>query len=229
MSDRKRNILETCVKIGYFGEANPELKTEVPYSVELFLANQNNIDRLNQAGITLVSAKGAGISGTRSKVARAEDIEADLRMVAKTGRLIEEKDPTFKNTFVLPRGRLNYDEIIQYTEAFLRDAPANQERFDKYALKDTFFTALTAKLAGFREVAHDQADGKRTGVGANAEQEAALKAALDTRKELDRAMKNHFRNDPEKLAEWQTASHIRKPDETPTDETPPEQGITDNG
>lgn len=59
MSDRMRNILETCVKIDYFGEANPQLKTEVPYSVELFLANQNNIDRLNQAGITLVAAKGA--------------------------------------------------------------------------------------------------------------------------------------------------------------------------
>lgn len=96
MSDRMRNILETCVKIDYFGEANPQLKTEVPYSVELFLANQNNIDRLNQAGITLVAAKGAGLIGTRNKEARIFDIIGDVRMVAKNSRLIETKAPTFQ-------------------------------------------------------------------------------------------------------------------------------------
>lgn len=221
MSDRKRRILEACEQIDYFGKANPQLKTEVSYSVELFLANQNNINRMNQAGITRVSAKGAGISGTRSKAARAFDMELDLRSIAKTARVLEEKDPTFQNTFVLPRGRLNYEEIEHHTEAFLRDAPANQEGFGKYALTEAFFTALTAKLAGFREAAQDQADGKRTGVGANAEQEDAIKAALATRKELDRTMKNHFRNNPEKLAEWKTASHIRRADDADKGETPP--------
>lgn len=223
MSDRKRNILEACVRIDYFGEANPELKAEVPYTVELFLENQNNIDRLNQAGITLVAAKGAGMSGTRSKEARIFDIIDDVRMVAKTARIIETKDQTFQNTFVVDSGRITYEEAISHAESFIRDAPANQTRFDKYALKKTFFDALAAKVAGYREAAHGQADGKRTGVGANAEQEAALKAALATRKELDRAVKNHFRNDPQKLAEWQTASHIRQPDEADKGEpNPPE-------
>lgn len=221
MSDRKRNILETCVRIGYFGEANPELKTEVPYTVELFLANQSNIERLNQAGITLVSAKGAGLSGTRSKEARIFDIIADVRMTAKTARIIEEKDSTFQNTFVIDSGRITYEEAINYAESFIRDAPANQARFDKYALRESFFTALQAKVAGFREAAQEQGDGKRESVGANAEQESAIKAALATRKELDRAMKNYFRNNAEKLAEWQTASHIRQPDEADKGETPP--------
>lgn len=224
MSDRKRNILETCVRIGYFGEANPELKTEVPYTVELFLANQSNIERLNQAGITLVSAKGAGLSGTRSKEARIFDIIGDVRLIAKTGRIIEEKDSTFRNTFIIESGRITYEQAIDYAESFIRDAPANQSYFDKYALKKAFFDALQAKVAGFREAAHDQGDGKRESVGATAEREAAVKAALATRKELDRAIKNHFRNNPEKLAEWQTASHIRQPDEADKDETPQDNG-----
>ena len=225
MSDRKRNILEACVRIGHFGEANPELKTEVPYTVELFTANQNNIDRLNEAGITLVSAKGAGLSGTRSKEARIFEIETDVRMVAKTARIIEAKDPAFQNTFVIGSGRITYEEAINYAESFIRDASANEARFDKYALKKAFFTDLQAKVEGFREAAHGQSDGKRTSVGATAEQEAAVKAALATRKEIDRAMKNHFRNNPEKLAEWQTASHIRQPDEADKSEPPPQ----DNG
>lgn len=221
MSDRKRNILEALMRIDFFGEANPQLKTEVPYTDELFTDNQNNINRLNQAGITLASAKGAGLSGTRSKAARADDIEADVRMVAKTARIIEGKDKTFQNTFVVESGKMTYEDTIRYADSFGIDAPANQERFDKYALTEAFFNALKTKVIEFREVSQDQADGKRTGVGANAEQEAAVKGSLETRRELDRAMKNYFRNDPQKLAEWNTASHIKRADKVDKNETPP--------
>lgn len=117
---------------------------------------------------------------------------------------------------------MTYDEIIQYAESFIADAPPHDAKFSLYALKTDFFTALAARVAGFRTASQEQADGKRTGVGANAEREAALKATLDTRKELDRAIKNHYRNNPQKLAEWLTASHIRQKQDKDDDENPPE-------
>ena len=223
MSDRKRNILDAAIRIGFYGDANPQLAAEVPYTIELFAANQNNILRLNQAGITSASAGGAGISGTRSKVARADEIETDIRLVAQTARLIEKRFPDFQNTFVLPRGSLTYDQIFQYTESIIADAPAHKEKFAQYALTDAFFTSLTGKVAGFRIASQEQADGKRTGVGATAEAEDAIKATLDTRKELDRAIKNHYRNNPQKLAEWLTASHIRRKQDNDDGENPPPQ------
>lgn len=221
MSDRKRNILEAVLRIDFFGKANPQLAAEVPYTGELFLANSSNIERLNQAGIVLASSSSVGLSGTRSKMARAEEIEADIRLVAKTARFIEKKDPNFHNTFELPPGSLTYEEIIRHADSYIADAPANKANFDKYALTTAFFTELAARVAGFRVALQEQADGKRESVGATAEQEAAIKVTLETRKELDRVMKNHFRNDPQKLAEWQTASHIRQPDEAGKGETPP--------
>lgn len=220
MSDRKRNILEAALRIEFFGDANAQLATEVPYTVELFTNNRNNIARLNQAGITSVSAGGAGLSGTRSKAARAEEIEFDIRLTAKTARIIEKKAPDFQNTFELPSGSLTYDEIIQYADSFLADSVDNKEAFGKYALTDAFFADLTAKVAGFRMALQEQSDGKRESVGATAEQEDALKATLETRKELDRTIKNHYRNNPQKLAEWQTASHIKRKDD-PNEPTPP--------
>ena len=220
MSDRKRNILEAAVGIDYFGEANPQLAEEVPYTVELFAANKANIARLNLAGITLATAIGAKVSGTRSKVARAEDIENDIRLVAQTARMIEKKFPDWQNTFVLPRGSLTYEQVIQYAESFTAGAPPHRAKFAQYALNDAFFTGISAKIAGFNSVAHEQADGKRTGVGANAEAEAAIKATLDTRRELDRLIKNHYRDNPQKLAEWLTASHIKR--RQASDDEPPE-------
>lgn len=77
MSNRKRNILATAERIGYFGEANPVLAAALPATVELFAANLINIERLRQAGVTSASAGGAGLSETRSKVARAREIAAD--------------------------------------------------------------------------------------------------------------------------------------------------------
>ncbi len=51
MSDRKRNILESAERIGYFGAANPQLAGELPLTVEWFAANADNVERLHQAGI----------------------------------------------------------------------------------------------------------------------------------------------------------------------------------
>ncbi len=225
MSDRKRNILEAAERIGYFGTANPQLATELPSTVEWFAANADNVERLHQAGITSASSGSAKTSGTRSKVARAKEIENDLRLVARTAKTVEMKNKDFKNTFTLSRGSLSYQEIIERADSFVADAPASKTYFDKYSLTTEFFTELGTDAAEFREAAHGQADAHRTAVGTTADTEAILEDTLDTRKHLDTALQNHYRDNPAKLAEWLTASHIERrqrktetplPDETPT-------------
>lgn len=96
MSDRKRNLLEAVERIGYFGTANPQLAAELPSTVEWFAANADNVERLHQAGITSASSGSAKTSGTRSKVARAKEIENDLRLVARTARTVEMKNQRFQ-------------------------------------------------------------------------------------------------------------------------------------
>ncbi|KAK0039379.1 hypothetical protein Bpfe_031212 [Biomphalaria pfeifferi] len=222
MSDKSRNILDAAERVEFFliwqtrnCEPNCLIRSNC------LTANKNNIERLNQAGIVSASAEGAGKSGTRSKVAYAEDMENDIRMVAKTAKTIKTKFPDFQNTFILPRGDLSYDDITAHTESFIADAAAHNDKFSLYALNQQFFTELGAKLTGFRTSSQNQADGKRTKVGATAEQEAALKETLVTIKELDRALKNHYRNNPQKFAEWQTASRIRRRSESDAPEPEP--------
>jgi hypothetical protein len=210
MSDRKRNILESAERIGFFGEANPQLATELPSTVQSFAANQNNITRLHQAGITSASSGSAMTSGTRSKVARAAEIVADLRRVAKSAKQIEKKHKDFKNIFTLPRSGLTYQEIIEHADSVIADAPDNKAYFDKLALTEAFFSELGTSVDEFRGAAHDQADAHRTVVGATADTESILEDTLDTREELDIALRNHYRDNPQKLAEWLTASHIER-------------------
>lgn len=210
MSDRKRNILEAAERIKFFGEANPQLATELASTVALFADNASNVARMHQAGIASASAGSERTSETRSKAARANAITADLRLVARTARIIEKKNQNFKNKFILPRAGLTYQELVDTADSFIAHAPANQADFDKYALNAQFFTDLAADADEFRQIAHGQADAHRTVVGANADTEAIIQDTLDTREELDRALRNHYRNDPQKLAEWLTASHIER-------------------
>jgi hypothetical protein len=217
MSDRKRNVLDACLRMEYFNQANPQLKTELPYTLELFAANKAAIDGLQAAGITLVSAGGAGLNETRSKAARAEEIEDDLRLIVKTARQIAQKIEGFPNTFTLPRGGLTYQQLVESAKSFIADASAQAAEFAKRGLTAGFFDELAAAVAEFEDTAHEQADAKRTTVGANADTEAILRGALDTRRELKTALENHYRRDPAKLAEWLTASHVRRR----SAETPP--------
>lgn len=221
MSDRKRNILDALTRMEYFNEANPQLKDELIYTVELFLENQSVISRLNAAGITLASAGSAGLNETRSKVARADEIEADLRLAAKTARRMEKKVEGFQNTFTLPRGGLTYQQLIDYTASFIADAAKYQAEFARRGLTEQFYTDLAADAAEFKETAHEQADAKRTTVGANADTEDILKAGLENRAELKNAIENHYRNNPQKLAEWLTASHIERRKSVGANNNPP--------
>jgi len=228
MSDRKRDIFECVERMDFFGEANPQLATELPGTVEMFADNLNNKNRLIQAGITRESSGSAGKSRTRSKVARAREIDADVRRVARTARRIEKKVPDFQNTFGVPHAAMSYMELTEKAETFVRDAPPNRNLFDKYGLTEAFFTRLQTNVAAFREITHGQQDAKRTGVGATADTEEILEDSLDTRADLKIALENHYRDNPQKLAEWLTASHIKRrgepePDASAAPDAPDEE------
>lgn len=226
MSDRKREILNSMERIDFYGEANPQLATELPGTIEMFAANKINITRLHEAGVTSDTSAAAGKSGTRSKVARARSIHSDLRRVARTAKLIEKKVENFENTFEIRGGTLSYQELIDKADGFIAKRVENKNHFTKYALTDAFFTRLQTDVNELRETTHEQQDAKRTGVGATADTEDILEDSLDVRSELKIAVENHYADNPVKLAEWLTASHIERRRAVPKPDAPDDEPIT---
>lgn len=218
MNDRKREILNASERIDFYGEANTQLATELAVTIDLFAANKTNITRLRDAGVTGDTSSAAGKSATRSKVARSRQIQSDLRRVARTAKLLEKKVAGFQNTFDMKGGGLSYQELVDKSNAFIANRVANKNDFAKYGLADAFFAELEADVTELVEATEGQADAKRTGVGTTADSEAVLEDTLEVRGELKIAIENHYKNNPQKLAEWLTASHIKRRGET---ETPP--------
>lgn len=228
MSDKKREILNSLERIDFYGEANPQLATELPGTVEMFADNKNNITRLHEAGVTSDTSSAAGKSGTRSKVARSRSIHSDLRRVARTAKVIEKKVENFENTFEMRGGTLSFQELIDKADGFIAKRVANQTHFTKYALTEAFFTRLQTDVNELRDDTHGQQDAKRTGVGATADTEDILEDSLDTRSELKIAIENHYADNPAKLAEWLTASHIERRRAAPKPDTPDEEPTPTN-
>ena len=208
MSDRKREIFNALERIDYHGDDNPQLATELPVTVELFAANKTNIADLHAAGVKSDTMTATGKSQTQSKVARARQIKSDLRRVTRTAKIIGKKNVDFVNAFEMPSGNLSYQDLIHKEKAFAAERLKNKTVFDKYGLNDAFFADLAEDVAELGNASESQADAKRGGVGATADIETILENALDVRSELKVAIENHYRNDPAKLAEWLTASHI---------------------
>ena len=222
MSDRSREILETTLRIDVFKTNNPEIAGIDEYIAELFSQNKANADRLEQAGVKRITAQSAGKSGTQSKRAEARELESDVRRIARTARTIKRRNPNFENKFIVPSGSLNYEEIAQFSESFLANAPDAEEDFDKLRLRKPFFDNMRLNLDQFRGSTEGQQGAKLQSVGETANIGDILDDALSTRDELNTALENELAGDPEKLAEWRSAKRIeRRRAKNSGDGTPP--------
>jgi hypothetical protein len=225
MSDRARNILNTGNKMLFFGRANQDLATRLPLSAIEFTTLESLVGQLEAAGVSRFSARSAGKSETRTKAAIYDSLDARARAIAGTALILKKKIPNFDNRFTLERDRLSYTDLIQRTKAMYADSEANEQAFTDYGLDETFRADLKADYTALESGTQRQADAKTESVGDTAQIDDVCDQILDVRDTLNRMLKNVYRNNPEKLAEWKSAAHIEtrapRDDEEPEENEPP--------
>jgi hypothetical protein len=120
--------------------------------------------------------------------------------------------------FLLPRSGGD-QALLNSARAFAADAPAFSAQLISLGLAADFIAQLNADITAFETVI----TAKGTAVGAQAGatgglEDAAHKAAVALHV-LNTVVKNTCKNNPAKLAEWATASHVEK--HTPVPRTKP--------
>jgi hypothetical protein len=114
-------------------------------------------------------------------------------------------------------------QLLDKAKAVHADSAAFEDDFAFYGLAKKLRTNLQANIDALEAVSQSQANARRARVGANAQTNAIVKDAMANRKTLNRALRNHYRNNPQKLAEWQTAWRIeRAPQRTEEEPEPPQ-------
>jgi hypothetical protein len=147
---------------------------------------------------------------TGKKQSQLDEVRTDLLAIAKTARTITLDEPGFSAAFKM--GEETQRATIQTATDFLQELtkPGIAAKFIAYDLPTDFVADLQADLAAIIESGEEQDEDKRESVGSTAQIRRLIKEGKALLTALDTAVQNKFRDQPTLLAEWQTASHIRR-------------------
>lgn len=161
-------------------------------------------------GGTQVSGADAAHSSVLSKVAGRHHLHDDLLGIATAAHSLALLGTAgLDGKFLMPRSGGD-QALLNSARAFENDAAAFSAQFISLGLPANFLTQLGTDITAFEAAI----TAKGAGVGAQAGatgglEDAAHKAAIALHV-LNTIVKNTYKNNPTKLAEWATASHIEK-------------------
>ncbi len=112
--------------------------------------------------------------------------------------------------FFLPSNNRNDAYILETARAFHADSQAVEALFIGYGLAVKFRDDLQTMVDEFEGAINAQDTANRDRIDANATVDSIIDQALTARRTLLVIIPNIFRNDPGKLADWASASHIEK-------------------
>lgn len=220
MNDHNQAVYRTLKRVSQFGSNHaasfpPGSKAVAGFArVDSLLGEIVPSDQ--QSGVPASSATGA-------KAARFEELWADLKAISRTARSIALTEPGFATDFRL--GDERQRDMIATTTRILANLqdPATVAKFIAFDLPANFVTELAADLQAVSGHDGEQNDDYLDAVGDTAKLRDQLKEGRQLIKTLDTSVTNRFRQNPEVLAQWLTASHIERSarPETKPANTPP--------
>jgi hypothetical protein len=165
--------------------------------------------------IPIVEASGAlresniDKQATASKVIAAALLSAYLRKINRTARGAGVDHPEIAVLFRLPHGN-NYQKLLAAAMAFHTNGTAHKTiLIDEFGMPEDFLTVLQSRIDALQAATGEQDTTKTAKVGATANIEAEMKAMHDALRRLRAIVPNVYEDNPAKLAEWATASHVR--------------------
>ncbi|HEX8749391.1 MAG TPA: hypothetical protein VF717_19600 [Pyrinomonadaceae bacterium] len=175
-----------------------------------FAAFNALVTEIDILGAQQSAGSGAARTSTEEKRVARETVRRMMRAISDTAAAMEPNYPGISNTFRMPKS--NGDEaLINAGRAFVVGARPMKDEFLALELPATFIEDLTEAIAKFEEAAGTKNlnTGKR--ISATAALRDALERGMQLKRELDPIVRNKYRNDPAKLAAWESASHVERP------------------
>lgn len=213
MDALERRQTEALIRMDNFGKESAADFPAASVGGKLFKVIAEAVIALADIGAERSSAAGTKLSGTaRRKMAR-EELYADLSAITATARALALDKPEYANKFRIPRLNLNDLTMLETARAFASEASADGRDTDliSYGLPADFLADLNADIASFEQATNQQDVGHRQRTGADASIDEIIENAMIARRKLMVIVPNVYRNNPRKLADWASASHIERP------------------
>lgn len=177
-------------------------------------------DEIRQQGSAQSGFGDSAQAGTGQRSLARRNIRAYRSRLANTANVIARKKAGFNEHFPVPSGETD-DELLTNTRAVIDKAILNKADFIERGLTEAFITSGNDLLTEF-EAALDTTNEALSHRGAAVgSKKSAYREADENFDELNIFIKNHYRDQPDKLNAWRNATHIERTKKKKEEENPP--------
>lgn len=207
MKDRARNVYEMFIRILAFHLVNAADYAALAIAAVSFAEVQAAADAM-EVYFTEQQSGDVAVAVELKAILRGA-IKRKMTPFRKTAKAMAQTDPGIDKSFLpfhsvndatlVAIGRDYFDTHAAKEAAFTALGLPKQKRFDLAADLDSFEAALTSK-----------ATAQQGSVGATTGIDVKVESGMSAAEVADAVMKNFYFDNPEKLAEWKTARHVKR-------------------
>jgi hypothetical protein len=209
MEDRELRSYEMVLRVRAFGAENAARFPPATLGGELFATIGAAAEELAGHAAAQVSGSSSARRGTATKAVARAALREELEMMRRTARSMALTTPGLDAKFRIPRNMTD-QQLLATAQAFALDAVPLKGEFIRFGMSTDFLEDLNADIADLETALSSQQSGKSKQVMATAAIDDVLERALAAVRQLDAVVRNIFRDDPARLAAWQSARHVER-------------------
>jgi hypothetical protein len=176
---------------------------------ELFDAVRQAIDDLSDQAAAESVAGGSKLQNTAGRAVARETLRQKMEAYRRTARSMAVTVPGLEEKFRIPRNASD-QALINTARAFIQDATPLKAEFIRHEMPPTFLEALGAAIDALEDAIGDQKGSQGARKAAAASIDGAIERGLEAVRRLDPIVRNKFADQPNVVAEWQSARRIQR-------------------
>lgn len=170
---------------------------------------RQNVSAIESASSRQTSHDGSAREGTAGKKIVREAIKEFVRRYSRTAQVIARRKDGFAERFPSPSNATD-EQLLAIARSVQNAVGENKADFIKLGISEDYIASADETLESFTNLveASNSALGSRS--AAVSEREQLFDNAEDNFAVLNAYIKNHYHQNPAKLAAWKIASHIER-------------------
>jgi hypothetical protein len=199
----------TLAAVHNFATAEAALFPPATIAGQMFTEISSGMALLDANVAAQVAGDNTAREGTEQKALAQEELLDLLMMFRRTARSMDDQIPGVHAKFRVPP-KLSAAELLGVAETFATEALPLKTEFIAYGMPATFLEDLNEQIAELREALTIQTAGTRTRVTSTASIDEILTKAFTALRRVDPIVRNILRDQPAKLAAWESARHLER-------------------
>jgi hypothetical protein len=211
MNDQEIRTLETLKNINTFAVKYAADFPAASLGGQQFAKIAAAVTQTGALGAQQLSAGGDAHNSVLSKGTLRLLMHDDLAAINRAAHsLALMGTPGVDGEFRMPRGNSD-QKLLNAARAFITEATPLKAQFIQLNVAADFLDTLQAHTDAFETSIKSKATGQQTRGGATTGIADTVHNAVIALHVVDTIVRNTYKNDPEKLAEWTVASHVQRP------------------